>query len=264
MKRRLRACAHIAWVSLALTWSAALPVTAAGVPLVAAAADLKFALPDIAKAFEEETGHAVKLTFGSSGQLAAQIANGAPFELFLSADETYVQSLAAKGVTRDGGALYGLGQLSLYVPENSEIQTDAELTGLKAALVAGAIGKFSIANPEHAPYGRAARDALTKAGLWTLIEPHLVLGESATQALQFVLQGGASAALVPAPLVEAPQFTGKGRHVRLAPSLVQPLHQRLVLMKSAGAVAADFAAFITSPKGRAILAKYGFSSPDGS
>ncbi len=237
---------------------------AADAPLIAAATDLKFALPALAKDFERETGHAVTLTFGSSGLLAAQIANGAPFELFLSADEALVHGLNDSGLTRDGGQLYGLGRLSLFVPETSPIIADAELTGLKAALASGKVAKFAIPNPDHAPYGRAAREALQAAGMWEPIASHLVLGDTATQALQFALQGGAGGALVPAPLVEAPEFTSPGRHVRVAASLVAPLRQRLVLMKTAGPTAADFAAFITSEKGRAILAKYGFSGPGGS
>lgn len=232
--------------------------------LVAAAADLKFALPAVATAFEAETGKSVKLTFGSSGQFATQIENGAPFELFLSADEALVANLAAKGLTRDEGQLYALGRVSLYVPDGSPVTPDENLAGLKAALVSGTLGKFAIANPEHAPYGRAARAALQKAGLWDAIGPHLVLGENVSQALQFAETGGAGGALVSAPLVEAPEFTGKGHHVRLAAALAAPLRQRLVVLKTARPDAAEFAAFITSDKGQAILAKYGFSAPDGS
>jgi molybdate transport system substrate-binding protein len=252
-------------IAAVLTLSVASVSARAGEPaLVAAAADLKFALPAVASAFEAETGKAVRLTFGASGQLAAQIENGAPFEVFLSADEALVAGLAAKGLTRDGGKLYGLGHVALYIPERSPVAPDANLAGLKAALAAGTFGKFAIANPEHAPYGRAARAALQKAGLWDAIGPHLVLGENVSQALQFAETGGASGALVSAPLVEAPEFTGKGRHVRVAAALAPPLRQRLAVLKIARQDAADFAAFITSDKGQAILVKYGFSAPDGS
>lgn len=240
----------------------ALPVAAkAGAAvLVAAAADLKFALPAVATAYEAETGKSVKLTFGSSGQLAAQIANGAPFEVFLSADEGLVAGLVANGVTRDAGHLYALGPVALYVPEGSPVTPDENLAGLKAALAVGRLGKFAIANPEHAPYGRAARDALQKAGIWETIQPHLVLGENVSQALQFAETGGANGALIAAPLVEAPEFTGKGQHVRVSKALVAPLRQRLVVLKAAGQDASEFAAFIMSDKGRAILTKYGFSA----
>ena len=243
-----------------LTVTAEAHAEAAG--LIAAATDLKFALPELARQFEADSGHTLTLTYGSSGVLATQIAKGAPFELFFSADEALVQDLAGQGLTRDGGTLYGLGRLSLFAPETSPVQVDAEFNGVKAALADGKILKFSIANPAHAPYGRAAREALQKAGLWEAVSPLLVLGENATQALQFATDGGADAALVPAPLVEAPEFSGKGRHVRLSGEIAAPLRQRMVLMKSAGQAATDFAAFITSDKGRAVLAKYGFSLPD--
>lgn len=238
--------------------------TAGEAARVAAASDLKFALPALGRAFEAETGQTVSLTFGSSGQLAAQIANSAPFELFLSADESFVKDLHAKSLTRDEGELYALGRLSLFVADGSPIAADENLDGLKAALAAGKVTKFAIANPDHAPYGRAARAALEAAGLWSKAEPLLVRGDNATQTLQFALEGGADGALVPAPLVEAPEFSGKGRHVRVNSKLVAALRQRLVVMKTASPAATAFAAFITSGKGRAILVKYGFSAPDGS
>ncbi len=228
---------------------------------VAAASDLKFALPAVAKAFEAQSGKTVKLTFGSSGQFATQIANGAPFEVFLSADEQLIDKLNAAGLLRDAGQLYALGKLSVFAPEGSAVTCDADLAGLEAALASGKAGKIAIANPEHAPYGRAAKTALDTAGLWVQAQPLLVLGESATQALQFATSGGASAALVPAPLVEAPEFKEKGCHVRISDKLAVPLRQRLGVIKTAGQTAIGFAAFITSEKGRAILANYGFSFP---
>jgi molybdate transport system substrate-binding protein len=231
---------------------------------VAAASDLKFALPAIVKAFEAETGATVKVTFGSSGMFATQIANGAPFDVFMSADEALVDKLNAAGLLRDAGQLYALGQLAIFAPEGSAVTCDAQLAGLKAALASGKAEKISIANPEHAPYGRAAKTALDAAGQWVDAQPHLVLGESATQALQFATSGGASVALVPAPLVEAPEFPGKGCHVRVSEKLVEPLRQRMGLLKTASKPSTDFAAFIMSGKGREILAKYGFSFAKGS
>ena len=228
-------------------------------PAIAAASDLKFALPVVAKEFEAATGKSVKLTFGSSGVLATQIANGAPFELFLSADESLVKDLASRGLLRDEGQVYALGRLAVFAPFGSAVTCDADLAGLKSALNAGKVSKVAIANPEHAPYGRAAQAALQKADAWTGVSTHLVLGESATQALQFATEGGADAALVPAPLVEAPEFPGKGCHERVSEALVAPLVQRLGVVKSASAIAADFALFITSANGREILAKCGFS-----
>lgn len=232
-------------------------------PLVAAASNLQFAMPEVVKAYEAETGHTVKVTFGSSGQFATQIANGAPFDVFLSADEAMVQGLVAQGLTVDAGRLYALGLLALYVPSSSTIKVDAYLEGLKDALKAGNVSKFAIASPQHAPYGRAAREALQSVGMWAEIEPKLVIGENVSQALQFVTEGGASAGLVPLSLLVAPAMAGKGQHVIVSGTLVKPLPQRMVVLKRAGLAANAFASFITSQKGQAILAKFGFSSPAG-
>lgn len=232
-------------------------------PVVAAASNLQFALPEVVKAYEAETGHTVKVTFGSSGQFATQIANGAPFDVFLSADEALVNGLAQQGLTVDGGRLYALGLLAFYVPPSSTIKVDANLAGLKDALTTGSVSKFAIASPKHAPYGRAARDALQAAGLWVEIEPKLVIGENVSQALQFVTEGGADSGLVPLSLLLAPAMVGKGQHVVVAETLVKPLPQRMVVLKRAGPRAQTFASFITSQKGQAILAKFGFSSPAG-
>lgn len=158
-------------------------VRAAEPPAVAAAADLKFALTEAATQFERDSGQKVRLSFGSSGNFTQQIENGAPFELFLSADEAFVFRLAEAGHTLDRGAQYAIGRLVLFVPERSPLKPDATLEDLRAALTDGRLRRFAIANPEHAPYGRAARSVLRHAGLWTAIEPRLVLGENAAQAM---------------------------------------------------------------------------------
>ena len=137
----------------------------ADTPNVAAAADLKFALSEIAASYEKETGKAVKLSFGSSGNFARQIPQGAPFELFLSADEDYILKLAAAGLMQGDGRLYAIGRIALLVPHGSKLTADSELKDLGAALADGRVQRFAIANPEHAPYGRAARAALQRAGL---------------------------------------------------------------------------------------------------
>lgn len=142
---------------------------AADVPAVAAAADLKFALTDIVARFEKESGRKIKLVFGSSGNFANQIAQRAPFELFLSADESFVFRLADAGLTEDRGVLYSIGRIVLFVPKTSLITADALLADLPGALADGHIRHFAIANPEHAPYGRAARAALRRMGAWGAI-----------------------------------------------------------------------------------------------
>jgi hypothetical protein len=149
----------------------------ADVPTIAAAADLNYALKEVADRFTKETGGEVKLAFGSSGNFTTQIRQSAPFELFLCADEEYVQALEKEGRTEGDGTPYAIGRIGLFAPTGSPLQVDSNLTDLAAALKDGRLQKFAIANPEHAPYGRAARAALQHAGLWEAIEPKLVLGE---------------------------------------------------------------------------------------
>lgn len=135
------------------------------VPVITAAADLQFAIAEIAAAFKAETGHEVKITTGSTGNAARQIREGAPFEMFLAADEKFVLDLARDGFTRDEGTLYAVGRIVMIVPKGSSLQPDGSFATLKTALEAGEIGKFAIANPEHAPYGKRAEEALRREGL---------------------------------------------------------------------------------------------------
>lgn len=163
-------------------------------PVVAAASDLQFALADIAAAFTRDTGGEVRLAFGSSGNFRTQIAQGAPFEMFLSADEAYVDALAAEGRTVDRGVRYATGRIVLFVPAGSPLKLDPTLADLKAAAMDGRVTRFAIANPEHAPYGRAAREALQRAGAWDALSPRLALGENVSQAAQFATTGSAQGA----------------------------------------------------------------------
>ena len=194
----------------------ALPAAAA--PGVAAASDLKFALDEIARAWSAGTGKSVRLTYGSSGNFRRQIAEGAPFEVFLSADESYVLALAKEGRLVDDGALYAIGRLALFAPAGSPVDPDQGLAGVAALARAGRIGKFAIANPAHAPYGRAAREALESAGAWKLLEARLVLGENVSQAAQFATSGNAAAGLVAYSLMFTPAVSGRGRFA-LVPGL---------------------------------------------
>ena len=158
-------------------------------PLVAAASDLRFALEEIAAAFRRDSGVSARLSFGASGNLTRQIEQGAPFELFLSADEAFVARLASQNLTRDGGDLYAVGRLALFAPHGSPLVPDAQLAGLKRLLARGGDWRFAIANPEHAPYGRAAEQALRASGLWETLRPRLVVGENVSQAAQFASSG---------------------------------------------------------------------------
>jgi molybdate transport system substrate-binding protein len=243
----------------------AFPLAAAEVPAIAAAADLKFALAEVAALFSAETGQQLRISFGSSGTFMNQIEHGAPFEIFLSADENFVFRLAERGLTADRGALYAIGQIVLFAPRSSPLTVDAELRGLKSALAAGSLRRFAIANPEHAPYGRAARAALQSAGLWAELEPRLVFGENAAQAMQFAASGSAEGGIVPLSLVMAAEVTELGRFAIIPRQwhAAEPLRQRMVLLKGAGSVSRDFYRYLQTPVVREILAGYGFVTPEG-
>jgi molybdate transport system substrate-binding protein len=262
--RRLR---HLCRLVVAFVGIASLQATVpaqpkpADVPTVAAASDLSAALPELARMFTAATGRTVTLVFGSSGVLAQQIGNGAPFQLFLSADEQYVQRLAADGRTADGGAPYATGRIGIVVPHGVRIATDTSLRGFVAAVREGRITRFAIANPEHAPYGRAAREALMHLGVWQALQPRLVLGENVSQATQFALSGSTQGGIIPLSLARTSQVRSGGTFVPIDASRHAPLHQRMVLIKGAGATARAFFTFLQSPAARRVLVQYGFEVP---
>jgi molybdate transport system substrate-binding protein len=232
-----------------------------GVPLVAAASDLQSALREVAQAFQSDTGDKVEIVFGSSGNMSAQIRQGAPFQMFLSADEKYVLDLAKNGLTRDEGRLYALGRIALFVPNHSRLQADTQLDGLRAALDAGKVERFAIANPSHAPYGRAAREALQKAGIWEKLQDRIILGENVSQAAQFAASANASGGIIAYSLALTPVLKKAGKHVLVRQDWHAPLRQRMVLTSKAGPVAAAFYAYMQEDKARAILERNGFAMP---
>lgn len=238
-------------------------VAAAEGPAVAAASDLKFALEEVATRFRADTRKALRLSFGSSGNYFRQIGQGAPFELFLSADEEFVFRLHQAGRTEDRGVLYATGRIVLFAPHGSSLQVDTNLEGLKAALAANRIRRFAIANPEHAPYGRAAEQALRKLGLWDAMQGKLVLGENVSQAAQFAASGSTQGGIFAYSLAFAPAVAQQGRYVLLPEELHQPLRQRMVLVKGAGEGARAFYAYLQQQPARKILEQYGFVVPSG-
>jgi molybdate transport system substrate-binding protein len=247
-------------LALALT-SASCARADGGVPVVAAAADLNAALPEVVTAFTQETGRRVDVVFGSSGKLTQQILNGAPFEAFLSADESYVERLRAAGRTDGEGALYAIGHIGIFVPAGSPLLADSSLRDLDAAIGDGRLVKFAIANPEHAPYGRAAREALTHAGLWVRIQPSLVLGENVAQATQFATSGSAQGGIIPLSLARSDAVRNAGSFALIPQEWHRPLRQRAVLIDGAGETARAFYEFLHSERARAILGRFGFECP---
>lgn len=240
------------------------PVIAGAPPIVAAASDLQFALTEAAEQFQQETGHSLRLNFGSSGNFRRQIAQGAPFELYLSADERYVQALYDEGHTKDEGVIYAIGRLVwLQRAERDDLPSnDAPLAAVQEALQAHASGvaeRIALANPEHAPYGVAAKQALQHAKLWEQSESLLVLGENVSQAAQFALTNDARGGLVAYSLALAPALAERSEYVLIPDSWHSPLRQRMVLTNQAGDVASDFYQWLQQDDGQAILRRYGFS-----
>ncbi len=258
---RRRSCLGLLAGGLALpsAWASAGPLR------VAAASDLKFVLSQLIQVFAQQTGLRVEASYGSSGNFARQIRQGLPVHLFMSADEAWVLQLAEAGLTRvlpdgsvDRGHNYAQGHLALYVPRASALTLDPELRGLRAGWAG--VDKFAIANPELAPYGRAAREALEKLGLWTLVQPRLVVGENIAQATQFVATGAAQAGITSLSLALAPELARLGRHVALPGTLHAPIRQRMVLLKDAPAPAVRLYAWLQSPEAAAVFRRHGFEA----
>ena len=253
--------AGITGLLLAMVVAVSTDAVAQRPPLVAAAADLGPALTEIAGQFRRDTGQAVELVFGSSGTLARQIRDGAPFEVFLSADEAFVDTLAQAGVTRDRGTLYAVGRIVLFAPTGSPFDPAGGFDALQRLLDLGGVSRFAIANPEHAPYGRAAEAALRKHGLWPALQPRLVLGENVAQAAQFATAGGAIGGVIAYSQVLAPAFADRGRFQLIPADDHPPLRQRMVVLTRAGAVATRFYDYLQQPAARAVLERFGFTLP---
>lgn len=228
---------------------------------VAAASSLAFVLPEIVAAFRAQGGGAVEVSYGASGLLARQIQRGAPFELFLSANEAYVATLASTGLTRDAGAVYALGELVLFSATGGGIDPATPLQQLPALHEAGGLRRLALAHPEHAPYGIAARQALESSGAWRALQPALAVGESVAQAARFVTSGAAEAGLIAKSLAMQPAVVARGDFVPVKGELHAPLRQRMVLLPDAGPIAEAFYAFLLGSEAHAILARHGFGVP---
>ena len=229
---------------------------------IAAASDLQFALEELRAQFQRDSGKAIQVVYGSSGNFYRQIREGAPFQMFLSADESYVQQLVEAGLTEDEGILYALGRIVIITPHGSTLNADAQLQDLGAALAAGHISRFAIANPEHAPYGQRAEEALRHAGLWDALQGKLVLGENVSQAAQFATSGNAQGGIIAYSLALSPKVSALGEFALIPQQWHQALRQRMVLIKSANADVRDFYAYLQSAPAREIMQRYGFALPE--
>jgi molybdate transport system substrate-binding protein len=228
--------------------------------VVAAAADLAAVFPQVAAKFEHETGKKVKMNFGSSGQFLLQIENGAPFDVFFSADLQYPLRLESEGLIQPGSLYkYAVGKLVLYVPNRSPLNLSQ---GLRALLSPEA-KRIAIANPQHAPYGRAAVEALKKEGLYDSLQSRFVVGENISQTAQFVQSGNADAGIVALSLALGPAMKSAGRFVEIPASDYATLEQAAVILKSSKnkATAALFLDYLRKPEIVILLAQYGFVMP---
>ena len=227
---------------------------------VAAAADLQSAMPEIAQAFEQQAGTSVEVLYGSSGNFYAQIQNGAPLDIFFSADSEFPQKLEESGFAEPHSAvIYAIGKIVLWIA--ADATCNPEHAGWKC-LLDPAVTRIAIANPAHAPYGRAAATALQKAGIYDAIKAKLVLGENISQAAQFVQSGNAQAGIIAFSLALSPALQG-GKQWIIPAELYPPIEQSVVVLKSAKekSAAQEFVKFATQGPGREILAKYGFQPP---
>lgn len=248
-------------LAAALSLFTLLPLQAQTQPTVAAAADLKFAIEEVAALFEKETGQKLRLVFGSSGNFKTQILQGAPFHMYMSADEGFVYNLADAGKTEDRGRAYAIGRIGIMVPPGSPLKPDGELKDLAAALKDGRLQKFAIANPDHAPYGARAKEALQHAGLWDAIQPKLVFGENISQTAQFATSGSTQGGIIALSLALAPAVARTGSFQLIPDAWHEPLKQRMVLVKGAPPQAKAFYEYISTPAAQAIMVRYGFAMP---
>jgi molybdate transport system substrate-binding protein len=229
---------------------------------LAAAADLKFALQDVVQEFARaHPDIRVKVTYGASGNFFAQLSNRAPFDLFLSADMDYPRKLIDAGLAdKDSAFVYAVGHLVLWVPNASPL--DLDKLGVRAVLDPS-VKKLAIANPRHAPYGRAAEAALKKLSLYDTAKDRLVFGENIAQTAQFVGTGAAEAGLIALSLALAPTMRDKGRFRDVPLDSYPRLEQGGVILSwAADRAAADaFRNFLNGSEGKAVLKRYGFSMP---
>lgn len=251
-------------LGLTLGWMLCLSAQASAAEvLVAAASDLSGAIKEIAASFEKNTGHTVKLTLGSSGNFHAQILNGAPFDVFLSADLNYVREIEKAGLAETGTShVYAIGRIVLWVPRDSPLSI--ETLGMKALLDSRA-RRIAMANPAHAPYGRAAVEAMKKAGVYESAKARFVLGENISQAAQFAQSGAADIGIVALSLALSDSMKTQGRYWDIPLDSYPRMEQGAVILKQAGKAghrdaARAFLDALRSEQGRAVLRRYGFQS----
>jgi molybdate transport system substrate-binding protein len=228
---------------------------------VAAAADLQFAMQDVAARFQKETGKTVKLIYGSSGNFFQQIQNGAPLDMFFSANLDYPKKLEAAGLTEPGSYYpYAKGKIVIWVPNESKLDLR---TGLQA-LLDPSVKKIAVANPQHAPYGQAAVAAMQKDNVYEKVKDKLVLGENISQTASFLVSGSADVGIVALSLALSPNMKDKGRYAEIAAAYYPPIEQACVILSSSKnrQAAREFLSFVKTAAVADVLRHYGFEVQD--
>lgn len=228
---------------------------------IAAASDLNFAFKDLVVEYEKATGNRVKLTLGSSGNFYAQIQNGAPFDLYFSADIGYPRKLEEAGLTLPGSLYrYAVGRIVIWTSHESRLNVAKGFDSLRDP----AVKKVAIANPKHAPYGRAAVAAMEHAQVYAAVKDRLILGENISQAAQFVESGACDLGVIALSLALAPTMKTKGRYWEVPSDAHPPIEQGAVVLKSSKhqAAAKQFLEFLRNPTGQEIMQRYGFTLPN--
>jgi len=236
--------------------------TRADSTIVAVASNLTQALTEINTAFYRDKGMKVELTFGSSGNFARQIIQGAPFKIFISADKRYIDFIKHHGVDPGDVKEFALGRISLYIPDTSQIKTPKTFRDALKFLHYGDFRKMAIANPEHAPYGLAAEQALQSAGLWAMRQNKLLMGENAAQAMQFCTSGNVDMCIIPTSFLTLDKFSNDGRSYMIPETWHQPVKQYVALFTYADHVSSVFSDYLFSRSANTILKKYGYSLPE--
>jgi molybdate transport system substrate-binding protein len=263
--KHMRGLSYAGWVALiAFVWTVLMsPVGSAAAEelTIAAASDLNFAIKELVAEFEKLTGHHVKLSLGSSGNFYSQIQNGAPFDLYFSADIGYPRKLEAAGLTVPGSLYrYAVGRIVVWIGNESRIDVAKGFDALREP----SIKKIAIANPKHAPYGRAAVAAMEHFKVYDQVKDKLVLGENISQAAQFIESGACDIGIIALSLALAPTMKARGTYWEVPTEAHPPLEQGAVIVKSSThqESAKQFLEFMKDSQGQEIMKRYGFTSPN--
>jgi len=248
------------WATVVLAVGLVSSIARAGELTVAAASDLNYAFKEVIAGYEQQTGHHVKLTLGSSGNFFSQILNGAPFDLYFSADIGYPKKLEEAGLTVPGSLyLYAIGRIVLWASKESHLDLSKGLDVLREPT----IRKIAIANPKHAPYGRAAVAAMEHFKVYDQVKDRLILGENISQAAQFIESGACDAGIIALSLALAPAMKAAGQYWEIPAIAHAPLEQGAVILKQSKnpEAAKQFLEYIKGPQGQEIMKRFGFTLP---